>query len=52
MAVRVGNLFPEELADWVPPKRKLWKSQLSRMDIFDAVGLAVVFWKKGKQCDK
>lgn len=48
MAVRVGNLFPEELADRVPPKRKLWKSQLSRMDIFDAVGLAVVFWMKGK----
>ncbi len=35
--------FPDELAARVPPKRKLWKSELSRMDIFDAVGLAVVY---------
>src|SRR5664280_3278773 len=35
--------FPDELASRLPPKRKLWKSEDSRMDIFDAVALAVVF---------
>jgi hypothetical protein len=43
MAEQIGKLFPDQLASKVPPKRKLWKSELSRMDIFDAVGLAVVF---------
>lgn len=48
MAERIGKLFPDELGSRVPPKRKLWKSELSRMDIFDAVGLAVVFLMRGK----
>jgi len=43
MAVRVARQFPDDLASRVPPKRKPWTSQQSRMDIFDAVGLAVVF---------
>jgi hypothetical protein len=34
---------PEELASRMPPKRKLWKSEDGRMDIFDAVALAVAF---------
>jgi RNase H-fold protein (predicted Holliday junction resolvase) len=38
--------FPEELGSRLPPKRKAWMSQDSRMDIFDAVGLAVVWWAK------
>jgi hypothetical protein len=35
--------FPDELSTRLPPKRKPWKSEDSRMDIFDAVALAVVF---------
>jgi hypothetical protein len=33
---------PDELVSRLPPKRKIYKSEDSRMDIFDAVGLAVV----------
>jgi len=39
-------LFPIELAPRLPPKRKVWKSEDPRMDIFDAAGLAVAFWPK------
>ena len=35
--------FPDELGSRLPPKRKPWKSEDSRMDIFDAVALAVAF---------
>jgi hypothetical protein len=35
--------FPDELASQLPPKRKSWESEDARMDIFEAVGLAVVF---------
>ena len=48
MAEYLAKQFPDELAARVPPKRKLWKSELSRMDIFDAVGLAVVYRMRGK----
>jgi hypothetical protein len=34
-------MFPDELASCLPPKRKLHKSEDSRMDMFDAVGLAI-----------
>jgi hypothetical protein len=43
MAEMLAMQFPDELASRLPPKRKLWKSEDSRMDIFDAVALAVVF---------
>jgi|ERR1017187_1129069 hypothetical protein len=43
MAKRIAKQFPDELASRMPPKRKAWTSELNRMDIFDAVGLAVVF---------
>ena len=43
MAERIGKQFPDELAARVPPKRKLWKREANRMDIFDAVGLAMAF---------
>jgi hypothetical protein len=29
----------------VPPKRKTWANQDYRMDIFDAVALALIFWE-------
>jgi hypothetical protein len=42
----LAKQFPDELSSRLPPKRKLWKSEDSRMDIFDAVGLAVAFRMK------
>jgi hypothetical protein len=44
MAELLAQKFPVELAGKLPPKRKLWESEDGRMDMFDAVGLAVVFW--------
>jgi hypothetical protein len=50
MAEMIAAQFPDELASRLPPKRKLWKSEDSRMDIFDAMALAVVFrLKRAKQ---
>ena len=48
LAEVLAGLFPIELAPRLPPKRKVWKSEDPRMDIFDAVGLAVCFWAKDK----
>jgi hypothetical protein len=50
MAEMLAAQFPDELASRLPPKRKPWKSEDSRMDIFDAMALAVVFrMKRAKQ---
>lgn len=46
MAETLAGLFPTDLAPRLPPKRKVWESEDPRMDIFDAVGLAVAFWPK------
>jgi RNase H-fold protein (predicted Holliday junction resolvase) len=46
MATRIAKQFPDEFLSLVPPKRKAWTSEYARMDIFDAVGLAVVFRMK------
>jgi hypothetical protein len=48
LAEALAAKFPVELASRLPPKRRPWMSEDPRMDIFDAVGLAVVFWPKGK----
>jgi len=48
MAERIAKQFPDEFASRVPPKRKAWTSEYARMDIFDAVALAVVFRMKTK----
>jgi hypothetical protein len=48
MAEMLAMQFPDELASRLPPKRKPWKSEDSRMDIFDAMALAVVFRMTGK----
>jgi Holliday junction resolvasome RuvABC endonuclease subunit len=40
--------FPVELGTRLPPKRRPWMSEDPRMDIFDAVGLAMVFYIIGK----
>src|ERR1039457_322076 len=47
MAETLAMQFPDELASRLPPKRKTWESEDGRMDIFDAVALAVVFRMKG-----
>jgi len=44
MAEMLAQKFPSELGGRVPPKRRAWDSEDGRMDVFDAVGLAAVFW--------
>jgi len=46
VAEALAKTFPVELASRLPPKRRPWMSEDPRMDIFDAVGLAAVFWPK------
>jgi hypothetical protein len=43
LAELLTKQFPDELASRLPSKRRTWESKDARMDIFDAVGLAVVF---------
>jgi hypothetical protein len=47
MAEALAARFPEELKSRLPPKRRPWMSEDPRMDMFDAVGLAAVFWTRG-----
>jgi Holliday junction resolvasome RuvABC endonuclease subunit len=49
LAALLAKRFPDELASRLPPKRKLWTSEDARMDIFDAVALAAVFWMMRKR---
>jgi hypothetical protein len=39
----LAEQFPEELSQRLPPKRKAWQSEDSRMDIFMAIALIVTF---------
>ena len=48
MAEMLAQKFPVELAGKLPPKRRAWENEDGRMDMFDAVGLAVVFRLKKK----
>lgn len=43
LAEIIAKRFPRELGCCLPPKRRAWTSEDSRMDIFDAVALALVF---------
>jgi Holliday junction resolvasome RuvABC endonuclease subunit len=43
LAEILAQRFPEELGSRLPPKRKPWMSEDYRMDIFDAVALALAF---------
>ena len=43
MAEMLARKYSAELAVKLPPKRRPWENEDGRMDIFDAVGLAVVF---------
>ena len=42
LAEIIARQFPEELGFRLPPKRRPWMSEDSRMDIFDAVALALM----------
>jgi len=42
LAQQLAARFPEELGTRLPPKRKPWMSEDTRMDIFEAVALALV----------
>lgn len=42
LAEIIAKRFPEELESRLPPKRKPWMSEDSRMNIFDAVALALL----------
>jgi Holliday junction resolvasome RuvABC endonuclease subunit len=42
LAEIIAKRFPEEMGSRLPPKRRAWMSEDSRMDIFDAVALAVM----------
>ena len=44
MAEKLAEWFPDELQARLPPKRRPWMSEDPRMDLFDAVGLAMTFW--------
>jgi hypothetical protein len=46
MAELLAQKFPVELARKLPPKRRSWENEDGRMDMFDAVALAVVFLMK------
>jgi hypothetical protein len=41
MAETLAKKFPAMLAAKLPPKRRAWDSENGRMDLFDAVGLAM-----------
>jgi hypothetical protein len=47
MAEFLAEKFHAELAGKLPPKRRAWENEDGRMDMFDAVGLAVVFGMMG-----
>jgi len=46
LAEIMASRFPEQLGLQLPPKRKPWQSEDSRMSIFGAVALAMVFQTK------
>jgi hypothetical protein len=48
MAETLAKIFPVELAMKLPRKRRFYDSEDGRMDMFDALGLAVVFRMKLK----
>jgi Holliday junction resolvasome RuvABC endonuclease subunit len=47
IAEMLAKRFQAELGSSVPPKRRPWTSEDRRMDIFDAVGLALTFRSRG-----
>lgn len=52
LAQILAKRFPEELASRLPPKRRPWMSEDSRMDIFAAVALALIPRRGADKSDK
>lgn len=48
IATMLAQRLPDELASKLPPKRREWDSEDRRMDIFDAMALAVTFRQRKK----
>jgi Holliday junction resolvasome RuvABC endonuclease subunit len=48
LAEMIAEQFPEELGFRLPPKRRPWMSQDSRMDIFDAVALVLAYYRSSR----
>jgi hypothetical protein len=44
MAEMLVQKYPSDLGGRLPRKRRAWENEDGRMDTFDAVGLAEVFW--------
>jgi RNase H-fold protein (predicted Holliday junction resolvase) len=49
IAAILSRKYPEDLADRLPPKRRLWESEDHRMDQFKAVALALALYLNKKQ---
>jgi len=49
LAEILAKRFPDELGFRLPPKRRPWMSEDSRMDIFEALGLALMVRKTKRQ---
>jgi hypothetical protein len=43
IAATLASFFPELLSS-IPPPRKAWQTEHSRMSVFDAVALGVAYW--------
>jgi hypothetical protein len=48
VAQMLAQMFPVDLETRLPPKRRPWMSEDPRMNIFDAVDLAIAFWPQNK----
>jgi len=48
MAEVIAQKFPNALGGKLPGIRRAWESEDGRMDTFDAVELAMMFWMRGK----
>src|ERR1035437_2352416 len=52
LAAIIAERFPEELGFRLPPKRRPWMSEDSRMDIFDAVALTLAYFYSCRTPDR
>jgi hypothetical protein len=48
LAEIIAHRFPDELGFRLPPKRRPWMSEDSRMDIFDAVALVLAYYRSSR----
>ena len=48
LAEMIARQFPEELGFRLPPKRRPWMSEDSRMDIFNAAALVLAYYRSSR----